>query len=482
MSSSPLRAKSRLASDCNIKVATRVRPTANDDENLMTVSGNTITISPGAQKSATRAIEPKQFIFDQCFANESNEQIYNNFGKQFLDHGFKGYNACVLAYGQTGSGKSHTMIGNDNDLGIIPRICKDIFERASELESEGVSVMVRISFCEIYNEQIRDLLAPPPAKTAQAAATKLRVRDGPQGTYVDGLSDYMVKSQEQVLKYLSSGSQRRATAATKMNNVSSRSHAVVSLQLRQVKYNGDGTEEVVSLLRLVDLAGSERANATGATGDRLKEGSNINKSLVTLGRVISTLSDMPHSSPAKRKTVSIPYRESVLTRLLQDSLGGNSKTAMIACLSPSSYEQSLSTLRYADQAKRITTDAKVNMDIVSSADADARIEKMQMELSALQQQLVDKESAQKITATVRFYEEQAAANEARCKSLAAQNKAMKTHNELMSDYLREFLDKQGSSPAHGCSIQSNDLLKQVNIYHNEASAAVAKWTVICADL
>lgn len=421
---SPLRCKSPVRDAGNVKVAVRVRPLVEQDAGgtcLISMTGQDTHLSP--DPTSTRQQEKRSFTFDKSFWSVSQDQnfssqedIYNLFGREFLDHSLEGYNTCIFAYGQTGSGKSYTMMGSDSEPGIIPQLCTDLFERIVQLQ--GVStVSVRASFCEIYNEQVRDLLGN--SKTS----TNLKIRENAaREPYVEGLSEFTVKNVAQVLRYLKQGNAIRATASTNMNSHSSRSHAVLSLEIRQLTYEDGGTDEKRSLLRLVDLAGSERTNATGATGERLREGSNINKSLVTLGRVISAL-----ASERRSPNQVIPYRESVLTRLLQDSLGGNSKTAMIACISPTNYEQTLSTLRYAVQAKHITTEARVNQDRIDAEEQGAQIEEMQKQLNDLQLKLSKRDDLDesnviaKVAATVRFYEDRAALLEARCRKLEQQN-------------------------------------------------------------
>ncbi|PRT54954.1 Kinesin-like protein KIF13A [Wickerhamiella sorbophila] len=437
--SSPLRCKSPVRDSANVKVAVRVRPLIAEDAEvscLLSMAGQDTFLSP--DPTSTRQQEKRSFTFDKSFwsaSKDSNfasqEDVYELFGKEFLDHSLEGYNTCIFAYGQTGSGKSYTMMGTESEPGIIPQLCSDLFERIEQLQGIS-SVSVRASFCEIYNEQVRDLLSN--AKTS----TNLKIRENSsREPYVEGLSEFTVKNVAQVLKYLKQGNAIRATASTNMNSHSSRSHAVFSLEIRQLTYEDGGTEEKRSLLRLVDLAGSERTNATGATGQRLREGSNINKSLVTLGRVISALAS------DRRSTLQvIPYRESVLTRLLQDSLGGNSKTAMIACISPTNYEQTLSTLRYAVQAKHITTEARVNQDRIDSEQQGAQIEEMQKRLNDLQLKLSKRDQPDessviaKVAATVRFYEDRAALLEARCRKLEQQNDLLTDKLERTAQILR----------------------------------------------
>lgn len=286
-----------------------------------------------------------------------------------LDHAFEGYNVCIFAYGQTGAGKSYTMMGRmeADQKGIIPQMCEDLFQRI-DAESENVQSTVEVSYMEIYCERVRDLLNP------KNKNNNLKVREHPiMGPYVEDLSKLVVKSFSDIDCLIDEGNKARTVAATNMNETSSRSHAVFTIILTQKRYDQptDLTSERVSKISLVDLAGSERANSTGAQGARLKEGANINKSLTTLGKVISALAEYSAIKETKKgvgkqkgKTDFIPYRDSVLTWLLKENLGGNSKTAMLAAISPAdiNHDETLSTLRYADRAKQIVCKAVVNED------------------------------------------------------------------------------------------------------------------------
>ncbi|KAL4629764.1 kinesin-like protein KIF13A isoform X4 [Arapaima gigas] len=332
------------------------------------------------------------FAFDHCFwsMDESNitkyagqEVVFKCLGEGILDNAFQGYNACIFAYGQTGSGKSFSMMGSGDQPGLIPRLCGSLFERVSKENSNTLSFKVEVSYMEIYNEKVRDLLDP------KGSRQSLKVREHKVlGPYVDGLSQLAVTSFEDIESLMSEGNKSRTVAATNMNEESSRSHAVFNIIVTQTLYDlqSGNSGEKVSKVSLVDLAGSERVSKTGAAGERLKEGSNINKSLTTLGCVISALADQ---SAGKGKPKFVPYRDSVLTWLLKDNLGGNSKTAMIATVSPAAdnYEETLSTLRYADRAKRIVNHAVVNED------PNARIiRELREEVEKLKEQLSQAES------------------------------------------------------------------------------------------
>uniref|UniRef100_A0A665VJ84 Kinesin family member 13A n=1 Tax=Echeneis naucrates TaxID=173247 RepID=A0A665VJ84_ECHNA len=342
---------------------------------------------PSNAKGESRK-QPKVFAFDHCFwsMDESNvpkyagqEVVFKCLGEGILENAFQGYNACIFAYGQTGSGKSFSMMGNGEQPGLIPRLCCSLFERVHREANEGHTFKVEVSYMEIYNEKVRDLLDP------KGSRQSLKVREHKVlGPYVDGLSQLAVTSFEDIEVLMSEGNKSRTVAATNMNEESSRSHAVFSIIVTQTLYDlqSGNSGEKVSKMSLVDLAGSERVSKTGAAGERLKEGSNINKSLTTLGCVISALADQ---SAGKGKAKFVPYRDSVLTWLLKDNLGGNSKTAMIATVSPAAdnYEETLSTLRYADRAKRIVNHAVVNEDPNARIIRELReeVEKLKVQLS-----------------------------------------------------------------------------------------------------
>ncbi|XP_049668112.1 kinesin-like protein KIF1B isoform X18 [Accipiter gentilis] len=362
-------------SGASVKVAVRVRPfnsreTSKESKCIIQMQGNsTSIINPKNPKEA-----PKSFSFDYsywshtspedpCFASQS--RVYNDIGKEMLLHAFEGYNVCIFAYGQTGAGKSYTMMGKqeESQAGIIPQLCEELFEKINDNSNEEMSYSVEVSYMEIYCERVRDLLNPK-------NKGNLRVREHPLlGPYVEDLSKLAVTSYTDIADLMDAGNKARTVAATNMNETSSRSHAVFTIVFTQKKHDTetDLSTEKVSKISLVDLAGSERADSTGAKGTRLKEGANINKSLTTLGKVISALAEVDNctnKSKKKKKTDFIPYRDSVLTWLLRENLGGNSRTAMVAALSPAdiNYDETLSTLRYADRAKQIKCNAVINED------------------------------------------------------------------------------------------------------------------------
>lgn len=294
-----------------------------------------------------------EFTFDYSYWSYNNsdsnytnqEMVYQDLGTDVVNCAFEGYNACVFAYGQTGSGKTHTMMGGGSELnlGLIPRICKSLFSRMKLGQESGTGYKTQVSYLEIYNERVRDLL-----NNHSNDGHGLRVREHKVlGPYVEDLSQHPVSDYEAIQECIIKGNQLRTTASTNMNDTSSRSHAIFTITFVQAGFHDNMPRETVSKIHLVDLAGSERANATGATGQRLKEGAHINKSLVTLGSVISALAEQTNPTLSLKKVFYIPYRDSVLTWLLKDSLGGNSKTIMIAAISPAdcNYGETLSTLR-----------------------------------------------------------------------------------------------------------------------------------------
>uniref|UniRef100_A0A6Q2YPS2 Kinesin family member 13Bb n=1 Tax=Esox lucius TaxID=8010 RepID=A0A6Q2YPS2_ESOLU len=371
-----------ILNSSNVRVAVRVRPMNRREKDMKTrcvveMEGKQTVLNP-------------VFAYDYCFWSmdeaekekfAGQEVVFQCLGESLLDNAFLGYNACIFAYGQTGSGKSYTMMGSPEQPGLIPRLCSSLFGRTLQEQREGESFTVEVSYMEIYNEKVRDLLDPKGSRQA------LRVREHKvMGPYVDGLSQLAVACYKDIESLMSEGNKSRTVAATNMNEESSRSHAVFNIILTHTLIDlASGTRgEKVSKLSLVDLAGSERAAKTGATGERMKEGSNINKSLSTLGLVISALADQ-----GAGKTKFVPYRDSVLTWLLKDSLGGNSRTAMVATVSPAAdnYDETLSTLRYADRAKSIVNHAVINED------PNARIiRELREEVEKLREQLTKAEA------------------------------------------------------------------------------------------
>uniref|UniRef100_A0A182RJ75 Kinesin-like protein n=1 Tax=Anopheles funestus TaxID=62324 RepID=A0A182RJ75_ANOFN len=349
----------------NVKVVVRCRPMNKREQqsnckNVIQIDNALVNLDNPNDPNAPQ----KSFQFDNAYGYAATtENIYSDICYTLVESVLEGYNATIFAYGQTGCGKSHTMQGttynlsaadpnNANNIGIIPRSFEHIFEAIS-LASE-LRYLVLVSYLEIYNETIRDLLQPQ-----NQATGSLQIKEVPsEGVTVQNLSLHTVHGIKECIELLELGAKNRMVGATLMNIESSRSHSIFSISLEQMStsVDGDGAAIKRGKLNLVDLAGSERQSKTGATGERLKEATKINLSLSALGNVISALVD--------GKTRHIPYRDSKLTRLLQDSLGGNTKTLMIACISPAdyNYDETLSTLRYASRAKNIANKPRVNED------------------------------------------------------------------------------------------------------------------------
>nr|XP_042131955.1 stAR-related lipid transfer protein 9 isoform X3 [Peromyscus maniculatus bairdii] len=391
----------------NVRVAVRVRPLSKRE----TKEGGKIIVEVDDKVAKVRNVKVSSrpesfgdtrekvvaFGFDYCYWSvnpedphyASQEVVFQDLGTEVLSGAAKGYNICLFAYGQTGSGKTYTMLGTPASVGLTPRICESLFIREDDHASLPSSCSVKVSFLEIYNERVRDLLK----RSNQNKSYGLRVREHPElGPYVQGLSQHVVTNYQQVLRLLEEGIANRITAATHVHEASSRSHAIFTIHYTQAVLQNNLPSETASKINLVDLAGSERADPSYCK-DRITEGANINKSLVTLGIVISALaqnsqvfsscqslssaassggdSGVPSTTsgtssgggPVRRQSY-IPYRDSVLTWLLKESLGGNSRTIMVATVSPAhtSYSETMSTLRYASSAKNIINKPQVNED------------------------------------------------------------------------------------------------------------------------
>ncbi|XP_069117380.1 kinesin-like protein KIF16B isoform X2 [Argopecten irradians] len=363
----------------SVKVAVRVRPLNQREKDMeskfiiamdkkkTTIVNRKVPETGGEGDHARENMRLKEFTFDHSFwsvlRSDSNyasqEEVFKCLGLDVVASAYDGYNACVFAYGQTGSGKSYSMMGSHDDPGLIPRICQELFSRITDGDT---SFKAEVSYLEIYNEKVRDLLKH---SSASKPMHSLRVREHPKlGPYVQDLSKHTVCDYDDIKALMDRGNSIRTTAATNMNDTSSRSHAIFTIVFTQAKFANDVPCEMSSKIHLVDLAGSERADSSGATGQRLKEGASINKSLVTLGSVISVLAEISEKGSKSGKSFFIPYRDSVLTWLLKDSLGGNSRTIMVATISPAdvNYAETLSTLRYANRAKNIINRPTVNED------------------------------------------------------------------------------------------------------------------------
>ena len=358
----------------SVKVAVRVRPFNTREKEAKSICNIEMN---GTQTTIKDELgQPRTFTFDHsfwshdCYIEQENGYlspdssgkyadqnfVFETLGKQILDNAWEGYHCCLFAYGQTGSGKSYSMVGYGANKGIVPISCEEIFKRIAENKDPAIHYEVEVSMLEIYNEKVQDLLVP----INKRPPSGLKIRESKAlGVFVSDLTKYPVSSYEEISNKMEEGYQNRTIGSTLMNNTSSRAHTIVTVEFKQVQAVGKTKSEKLSKINLVDLAGSERANSTGATGERLKEGCNINKSLLILGNVINTLAD---KALGKKKDVLPPYRDSALTRILQNALGGNSKTVMICALSPASinYEETLSTLRYADRAKKIQNKAVIN--------------------------------------------------------------------------------------------------------------------------
>lgn len=325
--------------------------------------------------------EPAKFKFDIVFGlSVRQEDVYNSIGLPALNKTFEGYNGTIFAYGQTGSGKSWSMSGmpKDPDLrGIIPRMNDALFERIGKEQVGTRKFLVMCSYFEIYNEIIFDLLNPVSDKGKLGGG--LQIKEHPvMGIYVKDLTEIVADNPQRLEELLDSGQKSRAVSSTMMNATSSRSHSIFTVKVHQ-KDEEDKSKNVFAKLNLVDLAGSERQKGTGATGQTLKEGANINKSLSALGNVINALVEC-----ANGKKVFIPYRNSKLTRVLQESLGGNSLCTMLAALSPAAcnYEETMSTLRYANRAKAIKVTATKNEEASQISRLKAEVEALRAKLEA----------------------------------------------------------------------------------------------------
>uniref|UniRef100_A0A671MMX0 Kinesin-like protein n=1 Tax=Sinocyclocheilus anshuiensis TaxID=1608454 RepID=A0A671MMX0_9TELE len=361
----------------NVKVVVRCRP-LNEKEKMMAhkqaVAVDEIRGTITVNKLDMTSEPPKTFTFDTVFGPDSKQlDVYNLTARPIIDSVLEGYNGTIFAYGQTGTGKTFTMEGVravPELRGIIPNSFAHVFGHIAKAEGD-TSVFFVISYLEIYNEEVRDLLGKDQMQ-------RLEVKERPDvGVYIKDLSGYVVNNADDMDRIMTLGHKNRSVGATNMNEHSSRSHAIFTITIECSEKGVDGDQHVrMGKLHLVDLAGSERQGKTGATGQRLKEATKINLSLSTLGNVISALVD--------GKSTHVPYRNSKLTRLLQDSLGGNSKTMMCANIGPAdyNYDETISTLRYANRAKNIKNKARINED-----PKDALLRQFQKEIEDLKKKL-----------------------------------------------------------------------------------------------
>ncbi|KAH3668872.1 hypothetical protein OGAPHI_002627 [Ogataea philodendri] len=386
---------SQVQEDQSIKVVVRVRPLLERElegspKCLVEVDKEQlITLTPDQSSAQARKYRDAQnFKFSKClwsydrrastpFADQ--DTVFTEVGLDMLDNTINGFNSCVMAYGQTGSGKTFTMMGSKNERGLIPLVCESLFTKLKQ--QIDTKFEVKVSFIEIYQENVVDLLG---------TGEKLRVRENSNRVpFVENLSEYTVGSSQEIMELLAKGFDKRTTAETHLNKQSSRSHSILTVTVVQEQFDPD-TNSFVKLksnLKLVDLAGSEKFVASdGLEKIRQQEGSKINKSLVTLGRILTLLAESP-----KQRTV-IPYRESILTWLLKDSIGGNSKTTMIACISPTDFDETLSTLRFATITSKIENKVKVNKEL--QFDMDQMVGQFELEKKKLLQCITDlKESS-----------------------------------------------------------------------------------------
>ncbi|XP_068190317.1 kinesin-like protein KIF3B isoform X2 [Antennarius striatus] len=370
----------------SIKVVVRCRPMnkkelAANFERVVSVDvklGQIIVRNP---KDASASEPPKVFTFDSVYDwNSKQLDLYDETFRPLVDSVLLGFNGTIFAYGQTGTGKTYTMEGDRLDperRGVIPNSFDHIFTHISR--SQNQQYLVSASYLEIYQEEIRDLLS-------QDQSCRLQLRERPDtGVYVKELLSIVTKSVREIEEIMNVGNKNRSVGATNMNEQSSRSHAIFVIKVECSELGVDGENHIrVGKLNLVDLAGSERQTKTGSQGERLKEATKINLSLSALGNVISALVD--------GRSSHIPYRDSKLTRLLQDSLGGNARTVMVANIGPASYnvEETLTTLRYSNRAKNIKNKPRINED-----PKDALLRKFQKEIAELKAQLLKRSGKKK---------------------------------------------------------------------------------------
>jgi len=363
-----------------VKVVVRCRPMSEKEVNngydrLVEITTTKGLIELSNRKSGNTEAA-KRFTFDAVYDwNSKQQELYDETFRPLVDSVLDGFNGTIFAYGQTGTGKTFTMEGIRDDpekRGVIPNSFEHIFSHIAR--SNNKQYLVRASYLEIYQEEVRDLLCKDQSK-------RFELKERPDiGVYVKDLSSFVCKSGKEIEHVMSVGNQNRSVGATNMNEHSSRSHAIFMITVESSELGADDKNHIrVGKLNLVDLAGSERQNKTGSTGERLKEATKINLSLSALANVISALVD--------GKSSHIPYRDSKLTRLLQDSLGGNAKTIMVANIGPASYnyEETLTTLRYANRAKNIKNKPKINED-----PKDALLREFQQEIAKLKAQLTAK--------------------------------------------------------------------------------------------
>eukprot|EP00055_Hartaetosiga_balthica_P005059 m.14228 g.14228 ORF g.14228 m.14228 type:complete len:937 (-) comp4276_c0_seq1:155-2965(-) len=363
----------------NVKVVCRFRPQLANE--LAKNGTNIVHVNDEFTSAAVDGQRKAQFTFDRIFTDASTqEDVYEYAAKPIVEDVLKGYNGTIFAYGQTSSGKTHTMEGpsidNPSERGIIPRIVYNVFQYI-DMAPETLEFTVRVTYFEIYMEKIYDLLCD--------GNNNLQIHENRErGVYVRHATELYMQDPEDVMDVMRAGAERRSVAATNMNDVSSRSHSVFLMEITQKDTIKGGVK--TGKLFLVDLAGSEKVSKTGAEGEVLSEAKNINKSLSALGLVIMSLVE-------KGQRTHIPYRDSKLTRILQESLGGNSRTTIIICCSPSSYneQETISTLRFGQRAKSIKNKAKINIKY-SAEELQKQLDKAKKELQRLAKKLKQAEA------------------------------------------------------------------------------------------
>jgi kinesin family protein 13 len=379
----------------SIVVAVRVRPFNQREKDLQTklcvrMKDNTTVLIDEFGNEKAFSFDYSFWSHDGCREEEDGylspvsehfadqRKVYDKVGKSILENALNGYNCTLFAYGQTGSGKSFSMVGYGKNRGIVPIVTEELFQVVKAQTTPAKRFEINLSMLEIYNEKIQDLLV----SINDRPQGGLKVRESKTvGVYVEDLTKHPVGCYADIESKMAEGFKTRTIASTQMNSCSSRAHTIIAVEFKTIEVIENRKLERLSIVNLVDLAGSEKVAKSGAVGDRLKEGCSINKSLSVLGLVITNLADI---STGKAKGKVVPYRDSSLTRILQNALGGNSKTLMICAISPSSnnFEESLSTLRYADQAKKIKCHA-----IINENEGDAKFRELQKENEGLKKML-----------------------------------------------------------------------------------------------
>lgn len=412
-----------------VKVIVRCRPLSSQE----LANGHSKIVHMRPQRGQIELKNPKEqdeptkdFTFDAIYdENSTQSDLYEETFRDLVDSVLNGYNATIFAYGQTGTGKTHTMEGKSHDpeqRGGIYKCIDHIFEHMAA--SHNQEYLVRASYLEIYQEELRDLLEAESSK-------KLEIKERPDGgVYVKDLTSKLTRSVAEIQEVMVRGNAHRSVGRTNMNEHSSRSHAIFIITVECSRIGADGESHItVGRLNLVDLAGSERQSKTGATGERFKEATKINLSLSALGNVISALVDS--------KSAHIPYRDSKLTRLLQDSLGGNSKTVMVACIGPASYnfEETLGTLRYANRAKNIKNQPKINED-----PKDALLREFQEEIEMLKEQLKQRKTKSRGGGTQSFYDAERARLEDDIEAIQKDDSLIKQEKDRLIKEIQEKHD------------------------------------------